>query len=116
MAVACPDLVSQAAWLDSPVRPELPNSSTDYTHSSAEQGQHWYALCVRPRYEKQAARMLANKGYENLLPLYKCCRRRPDRYKEIRLPVFPGYLFCRFNEMLRLPILTTPGVLHVVGC
>jgi transcription antitermination factor NusG len=75
----------------------------------------WYALCVRPRYEKLAAMMLTNKGYETLLPLYKCKRRRPDRYKEIQLPLFPGYLFCQFDPNARLPILTTPGVLHVVG-
>jgi transcription antitermination factor NusG len=59
--------------------------------------------------------MLTNKGYETLLPLYKCTRRRSDRYQEIQLPMFPGYLFCRFDPNTRLPILTTPGVLQVVG-
>jgi transcription antitermination factor NusG len=29
--------------------------------------------------------------------------------------MFPGYLFCQFDPDARLPILTTPGVLHVVG-
>ena len=77
---------------------------------------NWYALCVRPRYEKLAALMLTNKGYDNLLPLYKCRRRRSDRYAEVHLPIFPGYLFCQFDPSVRLPILTTPGVLNVVGC
>jgi transcriptional antiterminator NusG len=62
-----------------------------------------------------AAMMLEHKGYESLLPLYKCRRRRPDRYKDVYFPLFPGYLFCYFNPMARLPILMTPGVLHVVG-
>jgi transcription antitermination factor NusG len=62
-----------------------------------------------------AAMMLAHKGYESLLPLYKCRRRRPDRFRDVELPVFPGYLFCQFDALARLPILTTPGVLHVVG-
>jgi transcription antitermination factor NusG len=116
MAVACPDLISDEA------APRLPSgfdgalSPVNYAGScGAQTSQDWYALCVRPRYEKLAAMMLTNKGYEILLPLYKCRRRRPDRYKEIRLPMFPGYLFCQFNPNARLPILTTPGVLHVVG-
>jgi transcription antitermination factor NusG len=84
--------------------------------SDGRKGSDWYALRVRPRYEKLADTMLTNKGYETLLPLYKCRRRCPDRYKEIQLPMFPGYLFCRFDLNARLPILTTPGVMHVVGC
>jgi transcription antitermination factor NusG len=30
-------------------------------------------------------------------------------------PLFPGYLFCRFNPYDRLPILKTPGVTQIVG-
>jgi transcription antitermination factor NusG len=29
--------------------------------------------------------------------------------------MFPGYVFCQFDPNARLPILTTPGVRHVVG-
>jgi len=35
--------------------------------------------------------------------------------KELEQPLFPGYLFCRFDFQNRRPIVTTPGVLHVVG-
>jgi transcription antitermination factor NusG len=36
--------------------------------------------------------------------------------KELELPLFPGYLFCRFDVGDRLlPILTTPGVLKIVS-
>jgi transcription antitermination factor NusG len=35
--------------------------------------------------------------------------------KEVELPLFSGYLFCRFDINKRLPILITPGVMHVVG-
>jgi transcription antitermination factor NusG len=31
------------------------------------------------------------------------------------LPVFAGYVFCQFDPLRRLPIITTPGVLHIVG-
>jgi transcription antitermination factor NusG len=35
--------------------------------------------------------------------------------KEDASPLFPGYLFCRFDAIKRLPILVTPGVIAVVG-
>ena len=75
----------------------------------------WYALRVRSRYENIVGSHLHARGYEWLLPLCKCRRRWSDRLKEIELPLFPGYVFCRFNLMKRLPILTIPGVVHVVG-
>jgi transcription antitermination factor NusG len=33
----------------------------------------------------------------------------------LELPLYPGYLFCRFNPQNRLPILTTPGLISIVG-
>jgi transcription antitermination factor NusG len=79
------------------------------------EGRQWYALAIRPRHEKLAANLLAHKGYESLLPLYKSRRRRPGRYRDVHLPLFPGYLFCQFNPLARLPVLMTPGVVSVVG-
>src|SRR6267143_2285280 len=75
----------------------------------------WYALRVRSRYEHTVATHLQGRGYESLLPLYKCRHRWSDRFKEIDLPLFPGYVFCQFDSLNRLPILSIPGVVHVVG-
>lgn len=75
----------------------------------------WFALQIRSRYEKTVATLLHGKGYELFLPLYKSRRYWSDRIKELELPLFPGYLFCRFNALDRLPILVTPGVIQVVG-
>jgi transcription antitermination factor NusG len=75
----------------------------------------WYALRVRSRYENTVATHLQARGFESLLPLYKCRRRWSDRCKEIELPLFPGYVFCQFNPLNRLPILSIPGVVHIVG-
>jgi transcription antitermination factor NusG len=75
----------------------------------------WFALQTRCRYESFVSKQLRHKGYEVLLPLYKCRRCWSDRIKELELPLFPGYLFCRFNLLDRLPILVTPGVVQVVG-
>src|SRR5215470_7185724 len=82
---------------------------------SAEDGTLWYALHVRTRFEKVVARNLRGKGYEEFLPLYRRTNRWSDRVKEIELPLFPGYVFCRFNAQDRLPVLTVPGVNAVVG-
>ena len=75
----------------------------------------WYALRVKSQHENTVACHLHARGFESFLPLYKCRRRWSDRFKEIELPLFPGYVFCQFNLLNRLPILSIPGVVHVVG-
>ena len=75
----------------------------------------WFALQARMRHETVVADHLQGKGYEWFLPLYKERRRWSDRFKEVDSPLFPGYLFCRFNPHDRLPILKTPGVTQIVG-
>lgn len=76
----------------------------------------WYAVQLRPRTEKLTAQILEHKGFENYLPLYKIRRRWSDRFKELELPLFPGYVFCRLDLSRRiLPLLTTPGVVRILG-
>src|SRR6185369_14563329 len=75
----------------------------------------WYALHVRSQHEKIVASTLRGKGYEQFLPLYRTKHRWSDRMKVIERPLFPGYVFCRFDLQKRLPILVTPGVLLIVG-
>lgn len=75
----------------------------------------WYALQVRTTHEKRVADMLDQKGYEHFLPLYRVRRRWSDRVKEVDQPLFPGYLFCRFDAHARAGILKTAGVARVVG-
>ena len=75
----------------------------------------WYAIRVQSKFENLASATLRGKGYEEFLPLYRSRRRWSDRVKELDLPLFPGYLFCRFDVNSRLPILTTPGVVSIIG-
>jgi transcription antitermination factor NusG len=82
----------------------------------AEQSSYpWYALRVRSRHEKMVAAHLRAKSQEWFLPMYRCRHRWSDRIKEIDAPFFPGYVFCRVNLSNRLPILTIPGVVMIVG-
>jgi transcription antitermination factor NusG len=75
----------------------------------------WFALAVKPRFEKSVAQALAMKGYDAFLPTYKKHSRYGARSKDSELPLFPGYVCCRFDVQSRLPILTTPGVIQVLG-
>jgi transcription antitermination factor NusG len=75
----------------------------------------WFALQVRARHEANVADQLKGQGYERFLPFYRLRKRWSDRVKEVDAPLFPGYLFCRFNPQNRLPILKTPGVVQIVG-
>jgi transcription antitermination factor NusG len=75
----------------------------------------WFALQVRTRQEASVSDQLNGQGYERFLPLYKVRKRWSDRIKEVEAPLFPGYLFCRFDPHDRLPILKTPGVIQIIG-
>ncbi len=75
----------------------------------------WFALQVRSRREFHVSTQLTGLGYECFLPVYKSERRWSDRVKEIEQPLFPGYLFCRFDYHNRGPILMTPAVQQIVG-
>jgi transcription antitermination factor NusG len=75
----------------------------------------WFALLVRASREKTASLLLENAGYECFLPTSKYSRCWSDRIKEVEVPLFPGYLFCRMNPHNRLPVLMTPGVIQIVG-
>jgi transcription antitermination factor NusG len=58
---------------------------------------------------------LEHKGLEPFLPVYRSRRRWSDRTVEIDQPLFPGYVFCRFDAQKRLPVMTSPGVVSIVG-
>src|SRR5208283_3495286 len=75
----------------------------------------WFALTSKPRHEKVAAENLRTKGLESFVPLYRTRRQWTDRVQSVDLPLFPGYVFCRFCYASRLPVLSTPGVTSVVG-
>src|ERR1051326_3848445 len=78
-------------------------------------GRKWYALQLKPRFEKTVAMHLRHKGYEEYLPTYRSRRQWSDRVKEVEVPLFPGYIFCKFEAVNRLPIVIIPGVVSVVN-
>lgn len=81
----------------------------DITH-----GLRWYAIQVRHQHERQTERVLAGQGWETLVPSYRSQRQWSDRVKEIELPLFAGYVFCRFSLKDRVHVEDTPGVAQIV--
>lgn len=75
----------------------------------------WYALRLRSNHEQNASRLLQDKGFTTLVPLYRIRRKWSDRTKEIEVPLFRGYIFCQLDVIHQLPILTTPGVVSILG-
>ena len=49
------------------------------------------------------------------VPSYRTKRRWSDRVVISDTPLFPGYVFCRFDPTLKLPVLTSSGVVGIVG-
>lgn len=85
------------------------------TQTKSRNSFNWFALQVRSRWEGTTAGLLRGKGLETLLPTYTTKRKWSDRVKVVESPLFPGYVFCRFDVHNRLPVLITPGVISVVG-
>jgi transcription antitermination factor NusG len=54
-------------------------------------------------------------GVEPLLPLTRILSQWSDRKVWTTQPLFSGYCFARFALDDRLPILQTPGVVHIIG-
>jgi len=74
-------------------------------------GSEWFALQVKSRTEYQVATILRTKGYEEFLP----ARNATKKGFAPQVPLFPGYVFCRMNPHAHGLVVTTPGVIRIVG-
>lgn len=83
--------------------------------TTPESAARWYAVRTRSRFEATTSSAFRDRGFPEFLPTYLSRRQWSDRVKEIRLPLFPGYVFCRFDASDPYRILNSPGVVHIVG-
>jgi transcription antitermination factor NusG len=107
-----------AVALDTHMTHEYQSGESSFASESADAtgaDRKWFALSVTPRHEKIVSQLLYNKGFETFLPLYTKWHQYARRFRRFDLPLFPGYLFCRSGSATRLPLLTTPGVLRMLG-
>ncbi len=75
----------------------------------------WFALQTRRNYEISVRVALLYKGYDVLLPLYRSLVGNIRGSMDANSPLYPGYVFCRLNTEATGKIVTTPGVLRIVG-
>src|SRR6478672_4671940 len=55
------------------------------------------------------------KGWKRSCPWSSVASSMAADPREFDVPLFPGYLFCRFNVLHRLPVIMTPGIVRIVG-
>ena len=84
-------------------------------NAASGESRSWFAVQSRTTHEKRVVSLLTYQNYECLLPTYMSRRRWSDRIKEVELPLFPGYVFCRFDVHARGPVLKTPSVMGIAG-
>ena len=65
-------------------------------------GEAWYVAITKPRHEKVVEEMLRKKGVEVFLPITEHVRKYRSGRKIVRLPLFPRYLFVRFDPKDKL--------------
>ncbi len=75
----------------------------------------WHAVQVMTNHEKRVAQYLTARCLDNYVPLYTQQSHWTDRIVTLERPLFPGYVFIRFDFKEKLSVLTTPGVLHLIG-
>ena len=79
-------------------------------HSSS-----WHVLHVLSNHEKRVAQHLVVRSVEHYLPLYTERVKWTDRTVVAERPLFSGYVFARFAPQSRIAVISTPGVLQLLG-
>ena len=75
----------------------------------------WFALYTCANQERRVAAQLEARGVEHFLPLYRSRRNWKDRRVFLDLPLFPGYVFARFEWLERVRVLQARGMVRIVG-
>lgn len=83
--------------------------------SAQSTGRQWFAAQVWAGREHLCARRLSVRGYEVFLPSHRVRRKWSDRMKAVDRALFAGYVFCRLSGDAVGKLITTPGVIRIVG-
>jgi transcriptional antiterminator RfaH len=80
------------------------------------QGEQWYSIQTRYRFERKVTAQLQHKGLQTFLPLLEEFHRWSDRRQPVLVPLFSGYTFARFDLSvgLRMELLHTEGVIGLI--
>lgn len=61
-------------------------------------GSCWFAVETQPQGEARAQENLSRQGFESFCPRFRKIRRHARRKDVVLAPLFPGYLFVRFDR------------------
>jgi transcription antitermination factor NusG len=75
----------------------------------------WHVLHVLSNHEKRVAQHLEVRDLEHYLPVYSQRVKWTDRTVVAERPLFSGYVFVRFAPQSRITVISTPGVLRLLG-
>jgi transcriptional antiterminator RfaH len=91
----------------------MTNLTSSFIHPD---GQNWFAVQLRPNMRLIAERHLTRQGFTVFAPTRFETIRRRGRLKTEAKPLFPGYLFVRFDARASdwRVIASTRGVLRIV--
>jgi len=77
---------------------------------------NWFAAYTRSHHEKIVDAQLAERQVESFCPLYEARHRWKNRCAmDLRLPLFPNYVFVHIDRGERARVLALPGVLSLVS-
>ena len=79
------------------------------------QGNPWHVLHVLSNHEKKVAQHLGARSVEHYLPLYTERVKWSDRTVVAERPLFSGYVFAHISSQDRIPVISIPGVLRLLG-
>jgi transcriptional antiterminator NusG len=85
--------------------------------SPQQENEQWYVVHTKSQSERYVTRDLTERAIENYCPVFREVRQWSDRVKTIDRPVFPGYIFARFQDCgrNRLQILKSHGAVRILG-
>ncbi len=85
--------------------------------SSGDEGEQWFAVETRHRFEKKVAAQLDHKGFKVFLPLLRQRHTWSDRQKVVTTPLFPGYAFVYLDQSQDSyhAVLQTAGLIRFVS-
>jgi transcription antitermination factor NusG len=87
----------------------------DSLQSVAPEGAaRWYACYTKARAEKRVHGLLQERGIDTFLPLMPRVSQWKDRKKVVDFPLFPSYVFGRFDLAQAHRVLSVPGVATLV--
>jgi transcription antitermination factor NusG len=75
----------------------------------------WIAVQVHPNKERCVVSSLKARHYDPFLPVYSERKCRSGKDVRIELPLFTGYIFCRWIAAPSHRIVDIPGVIRIVG-